>query len=310
LTEHSIGAQGGRAVAGALSLSAGVLVFSFQDLIVKWVAGTYPIHEVIVLRSLVAMPLLVLFVRVELGGLMGIRSRRWGALLLRGTILLVCYIAFYLSLPAMPLASAVALSFSSPLFIAALAGPMLGERVGVARWIAVLVGFAGAVVIIRPDGGVLEPAALLPLLSALTYAVGQILARRLGVTEASSVMATYQNGAFILIGGAMAVVLGGGRFAAEGHPSVEFLLRGWVMPPAFDLAILLAGGLVAGTGAFLLTHAYRIAEANVIAPFEYTSLIWASAWGYFVWGETLEPRTILGMAMILGASLYVLRKVR
>lgn len=294
---------------GTLSLCAGVLVFSVQDVIVKWVAGTYPIHEVVVLRSLVALPLLLAMVRYE-AGLRAVRTRRLGRLVARGALLLVCYTSFYLSLPAMPLASAVALSFSSPLIITALAGPMLGEKVGPDRWLAVLVGFAGVLVIVRPDEGVLEPAALLPLLSALTYALGQLLTRRLGVTEPSSVMAFYQNCVFIAGGALMAAVLGTGRLAAGGHPSAEFLLRAWAMPPPIDLAILLGGGLVAGTGAFLLTHAYRVAEANAIAPFEYTSLVWASAWGFALWDEVPGFGTLAGIALILCAGLYVLRSRR
>ncbi len=291
---------------GILALCVGVLVFSLQDVIIKWIAGSYPIHQVMVLRSLVALPLLVVMVRFE-AGLPALRARRPGILALRGFILLVCYTAFYLSLPALPLATAVALSFSSPLFIAALAGPMLGERLAPSRWLAVLFGFAGVMVVVRPGAGVFDVAAILPLLGAATYALAQILARRFGRDDASSVMALYQNGVFLLGGGILAAILGSGWVTGVTHPSVAFLVRPWVMPPALDLAMLLATGAIAGAGAYLLTHAYRIAEANAVAPFEYTSLIWATLWGYLVWTEVPDGATILGIAMILGASLYVSR---
>ena len=309
-TEDSMTAAGvsqpGTRRAGAFALSAGVLVFSLQDVIIKWIAGGYPIHQVMVLRSLVALPLLLVIVRFE-AGLPALRARRPGMLALRGLILLVCYTSFYLSLPALPLATAVALSFSSPLFIAALAGPMLGERVPPRRWAAILFGFAGVLVVVRPGVGVFEAAAVLPLIGAATYALAQILARRLGSTDASSVMALYQNGVFLLGGALLAVTLGGGWLEGPMHPSVAFLVRPWALPPVPDLALLLATGAIAGLGAFLLTHAYRIAEANAIAPFEYTSLIWAVLWGYAIWAEVPDAATFLGIAMILGASIYVSR---
>jgi drug/metabolite transporter (DMT)-like permease len=291
---------------GVASLCAGVAIFSLQDVIVKWLAGDYPIHEIMVIRSLVAMPLLLAFVRFE-SGWSALRTRRLGMLLARGAILLVCYTTYYLAVPALPLATVVSISFSSPLFIAALAGPVLGERVGPGRWCAIAVGFAGVLVVARPSGGALEPAALLAVSSALAYAVGQVLSRRLGVTETSSVMAFFQNGMFIAGGAVMAVTLGGGWFTGGGHPSVEFLVRPWVMPTPGDALILVAGGFVAGTGAWCLTHAYRVSEVNVVAPFEYTALVWAAAWGFLIWGEVPGVATLAGIALVLGASLYVLR---
>lgn len=293
-------------IAGILSLCAGVAVFSLQDVIVKWLSGGYPIHQIIVIRSLVALPLLLVIVHFEVG-LRALRTRRLGMLALRGAILLACYTTFYLSVAALPLATAVAISFSSPLFIAALAWPVLGERVGARRLAAIVVGFMGVLVVARPGHGVFEPAAALAIVSALFYALGQVLSRRLGVTEPSSVMATYQNGVFIVVGTLMSLALGSGWAAGDGHPSLEFLVRAWIVPSWGDAAILLAGGLVAGTGAWLLTRAYSMTEVNTVAPFEYTALAWGTFWGFAIWREVPDAFTLAGIALLLGASFYVLR---
>ncbi|MBM3582903.1 MAG: DMT family transporter [Alphaproteobacteria bacterium] len=136
----------GRQLAGIVCLCAGVAAFSLQDILVKWLSGSYPIHQVIVIRSLVALPLLLIFVHYE-AGILALRARRPGMLALRGAILLACYTTFYLSVAGLPLATPVALSFFSPLFIAALAWPMLGERVGIRRLLSIVVGFASVLVV-------------------------------------------------------------------------------------------------------------------------------------------------------------------
>jgi drug/metabolite transporter (DMT)-like permease len=193
------------------------------------------------------------------------------------------------------------------LFIAALAWPMLGERVGIGRLLAIVVGFAGVLVVARPSDGAFEPAAGLAVLSAAFYAVGQVLSRRLGVAAPSSVMALYQNCVFIAGGATMAAVVGSGLLGTSDHPSAAFLLRSWVVPPLTDGLLLLGGGIVAGTGAWLLTRAYAMTEVNTVAPFEYTALAWGTLWGYVLWNEIPDVWVFAGIALVLGSSFYVLR---
>jgi len=300
---------GRRTLLGALSLAGGVACFSIQDVVMKAVAGTYPVHEALAIRSMAAMPLLLVFAHLDMG-LRSLLTPRMALMLLRGLVMLTCYTCYYLAIPALPLADCVALSFTGPLFIVALAGPFLGERVGLGRWLAVLTGFAGVLIIVRPTGGAVEPAALLPIMGAATYALGQLLARRFAGQEPTSVMAFYQNVVFLTGGLAMGAVLGDGLFAASAHPSMLFLLQPWSVPAWWDLALMLGMGCFAAAGVWLLTNAYRIAEANAVAPLEYTGLIWAIGWGYFLWGEVPGWETYVGVAVVLGAGLYVLRTGR
>lgn len=291
---------------GVLCLCTGVATFSLQDIVIKMTSGSYPVHQVMVIRSLVAAPLLLFLIHMEVG-IRSLVTPRARLLALRGATLIVSYGAYYLAFPAMPLAAAVSLWFVAPLAITAIAGIMLGEGVGLGRWLAVAVGFAGVLVIMRPGAGVMDAAAILPVAAAVTYAFAQVMARRLGVTERASVMGFYQNGAFFVGAVVLSLVFGTGAFAGASHPSMAFLTRAWAVPDWIDLLLLAACGPIAALGVVLLSNAYRIAEASRVAPFEYTGLIWGVLWGYVFWSEIPAWTTIAGIALLLGAGLYVMR---
>jgi drug/metabolite transporter (DMT)-like permease len=294
---------------GILFLCAGALVFSLQDAVIKWVSGNYPLPQVLAIRALVAFAPLFLLLRLD-GGIAGLRTRQPGLQLLRGALLLGAYACYYLAIAAIPLAEAVSLSFSAPLFIVALSGPFLGERIGVSRWLAVIVGFIGVLVICRPGRAAIDPAALLTVAGAVFYAAAAIMGRRLGATARASVMAFYQNIVFLAGALVMGALAGHGGAAEFSHASLQFLLRGWVMPDLVDFLLIASTGLVAAVASWCLTHAYRIAEANVVAPFEYSSIIWGVLWGFLVWGEVPTLYTLAGVLLIVGAGLYVLRAAR
>ena len=288
-------------------LTAGIGIFSLQDVIIKLISGAYPLHEVMVVRSIVAMPLLLAFVALG-GGLRLILSPRWRMLLLRGALMFIAYFAYYLGLASLPLATSVSLYFASPLFITVLSVWMLAEQVGPRRWAAVLVGFAGVLIMVRPGGALFAWAALLPVFAGLSYAVSQVTARKLGELESAAVMATYGNIVFLGVGVLLALVFGGGAFANESDPSLAFLVRGWTWPTAFDVSLMLACGLIAAVGLVLLTEAYRATEANIVAPFEYTALVWGVLYGWLIWREAPDAVGWAGMAVIIGAGLYLLRR--
>jgi drug/metabolite transporter (DMT)-like permease len=296
-------------LAGILLLCTGALVFSLQDVVIKGISGTYPVAQILAVRSVVALVPLVVLLRLD-GGLAGLRTRRLPCHLLRGLFLFLSYTAYYLAIAAVPLAEAVALFYSAPLFIVALSVPLLQERVAPRQWLAVLVGFAGVVVVCRPGVGVLDPAALLSVLAAGAYAVGQVMARDLGRTDRASVMAFYHNAINLTAALLIGFLAGDGAFAAGGHASAQFLLRAWAVPTPRDLLLMASTGIVATVGSWCLSNAYRVAAANLVAPFEYSAITWAVAWGFLVWGEVPGPAVALGVAMIVGAGLFVLRAGR
>jgi drug/metabolite transporter (DMT)-like permease len=305
-TEAVLPARAGSRLMAALSLCGGIAIFSSQDWILKYVSGTYPLSEAIAIRTIAALPFLIVMVHWG-GGLARLVSRRFFRHMARGLIMLSAYSTYYLALPSMKLAEAVTLYFMGPLFITALAIPMLGEKLQAKRLVVLLVGFIGVIVTCRPGVGVFEVASLLPVYAAFAYGVAQLMARQIGGTESAAVMGFYQNVIYMLGAIVLAALFGHGAFAYEGmHPSLAFLLRPWSFAQPFDLFLLACCGPIAAAGTVMLSHAYRIAEANYVAPFEYTALIWAAGWGFLIFNEVPDVYTYVGATLIVGAGLYML----
>ena len=290
---------------GVAFLVAGVAVFSIQDLILKLISGGYPLHQAMVLRSFTAIPFLLLLVHLD-GGLRTLITPGTRRMIWRGVVMFTAYTSYYLALAALPMATTVALYFSAPLFITVLSVFMLKEKVGPRRWMALIAGFIGVVIMVRPGGSLFDWAALMPVLAGATYALSMISARKMGNTETAAALAFWGNAVFLAAALVMSAVLGWGHFAAEAHPSLGFLLRGWAMPTAFDLMLMMSCGVIAAAGLTLLTQAYRIAEASVVTPFEYTGLIWSVLYGWIFWSDWPAAIEWAGIAIIVGAGLYVL----
>lgn len=290
---------------GIAFLVAGIAVFSLQDLILKLISGEYPLHQAMVLRSLTAIPFLLLLVRAD-GGLATLFTPGLRRMIGRGVIMFLAYTCYYLALAALPMATTVALYFSAPLFITLLSVLILSERVGPRRWVALVAGFAGVVIMVRPGTVSFDWATLLPVISGFAYALSMISARRMGGAETAAALAFWGNAVFLAAAIAMSLVLGPGHFADEGHPALAFLLRGWTTPSLFDATLMVACGPVAALGLTLLTQAYRIAEASVVTPFEYTGLIWSVIYGWVFWQQWPDATAWAGIAIIIGAGLYVL----
>ncbi len=291
-------------VQAVLCLIFGLVALSFQDSLVKWMSGDYPLHQIVLTRSGIAILLTVYFAHLE-GGIGHLRTRRLWLQLTRGLLMVISATCYFLALAAMPLADAAAIFFVAPLFITALSAPFLGERIGPWRWAAVFAGMAGVVVMLRPGEGLVEIAALLPIVGALAYATMQILTRRLGDTERASTLAFYIHICFIAVGTSFGLIAGDGRFAGSSHPSMDFLLRAWTWPSGFDAFLMLSSGVLIAIAGYLMAQAYRMAEANLLAPFEYTALPFAVLWGVLWWGDWPDATTFLGIAMIVGSGLFV-----
>ncbi len=292
---------------GILALTTGIAVFSVQDLILKQLSGDYPLHQAMVLRSLVALPFHLAIVWWFDGRLSTITTPGWPKMLARGLLGFVAYAAYYLGLASLPMAETVALYFTGPLFITLSAALFLGERVGFGSAMAVAAGFAGVLLIVKPGSEGFDLAALLPVLGALGYALAMVAARPLGRTETVAAMAFWGNLCFLFCALALSAVYGTGTYAGAAHPSLAFLTRHWVMPDATDLALMAACGVIAAFGLTLLTHSYRIAPAPSVAPFEYSFMFWAVLWGWLVWGDFPDSFGWLGIAVIVAAGLVVIR---
>jgi len=292
---------------GIACIVAGVSLLSIQDAVIKGLSDDYPVFEILFVRSLVAISLLVAMAWFR-GGLGLLRTRRPLTHLLRGSLLFASIISYALALAALSLPEAMSLLYSAPLFMTALSVPMLGESVGIGSWGAVAVGFLGVLVIMQPETSSFTLAALLGLLSGLTYAISALLVRRLGATDSAEAMAFSATLVFLAASAVAGLAFGHGGIAAGNTPSMAFLLRGWTWSPAVDFGLMALCGVVAAFGFYLLSQAYRVAPAAVVAPFEYSSLPFAVLWGYLFWGTLPGTHLWLGIALVVGSGLYVLRR--
>jgi S-adenosylmethionine uptake transporter len=181
---------------------------------------------------------------------------------------------------------------------------------------AVFVGFAGVVLMQRPwaDAGSLDVprvVLLLPVLAALTYALNQLMTRRLGVESKASALSVYIHLSFIVVSLVFFAVAGDGRFAeVSDNPSLRFLLRAWIWPEGGDLWVILALGFNAAIIGYCLSQAYRLADAATVAPFEYVGLPLAVIWGWIIFAEVPQWEVWTGMALILGSGLFVFLRER
>ena len=279
-------------------------LMSLHDLIIKFFSGNYPLHEIILIRSIVAILLAVLFARIE-GGFRLLLTKRIWLHLTRGFLLVIANVSFFLALAAMPLADAVAIFFVAPLFITILAAVLLGEQVGPNRWFAIALGLTGVALMLKPGSSMFQWVSLLPIIAALTYALMVIITRHMGTTERASAMLYWTQLVYLAASCGFGLIAGDGRFAGNSHLSLEFLLRAWIWPDQGDLLLLIVCGALLGTSHYLMFRAYLLAEANLVAPFEYVALPMAVLWGFLVWGNWLGFIEWIGMSMIIGGGLNV-----
>ncbi len=289
---------------GILLLGIGIAVFSLQDVILKRLSGGYPLSEAMTLRGLTSAPLLMLLAHYD-GGLKTLTAPGWPLMIARGCVLFVAYTAYYLGLAGLPLATAVALYFSAPLFITLLSATLLGEGAGPRRWVGVLTGFAGVIIMVRPGSALFEWAALLPVISGMAYAVSMVSTRRMGQRQTAPALAFWGNAVFLA--GALVMAAAFGTTGTDTtSPSLAFLTRPWITPTPSDAALMMACGVIAAVGLTLLTQAYRIGEAQAVAPFEYSAMIWGVLYGWLFFHDWPDAVGWLGIAIIIGAGLYVL----
>jgi drug/metabolite transporter (DMT)-like permease len=268
-------------------------------------SGSYPAYEAVILRCIGSTPVLLVML-VSISGLRSFATPLMGTILLRSVILYLGYLCFVLSLAAIPMASSVAIYFTMPFFVAGLAHPMLGERVRLHRWLAIIAGFIGVLIMVRPGASTLEPAALLALMSAFFYAVGQMMGRPLAQKVQPIVIANWQNVIYLMLSLLLAIIFLQFDFSGVTHKSLQFLTRGWVWPPMGDLLVMLGNGILAAFAMLLFVTAYKNAESNFVAPFEYSAMVWALIYGVLVFGEFPDFYTWIGATIVVAAGLLMI----
>lgn len=270
---------------GIALMVAGIFVMSVMDALIKWLGASYPSIQIVLLRCIFGLIPLFAIVAVQ-GGPKTLRTTRPVAQALRAVFGAGAMVGFFYALSKMGLAETVTLAFSSPLFITLMSIPMLGEKVGPRRLAAVIVGFVGVLIVVRPGSEIFSLYALIPIAASFCFAMTMLLARKMADTETSVSMTFYTS-----IGGLIVGLIGA--------PAV------WISPAGGDWPVFLVLGLLGGVGQFLVTASLRYAEAGVIAPFEYTALVWATLFGFVFWNEMPDLISIFGGVIVVGAGIYI-----
>jgi drug/metabolite transporter (DMT)-like permease len=279
------------ALRGILLMVAAVGVFTLMDAIAKYLSRWYPVPGIVWARY--AFNLLILLAWLAWRGeLQRVRTKRPGVQLARGLLLACATLIYFTSLRVLPLADAAAIAFVMPLFVAALAVPMLKERLDMPRLGAIAVGMAGALLVVRPGSEVFTVYALLPLAMALCNALYQILTRKIAGVE---------HPLTSLIWGA---IVGAALLSAV-------LPFAWKTPDQVaHWALLAVIGMLASVGHYLLIRAYDYASATLLAPYSYSGLIWAMALGFVVFGNFPDGWALTGMGIIVASGLFLVSRQR
>ena len=288
-------------------MASGKFLFAIQDVIIKQMSGTYPIHQIMTIRGLVAIVLLLILIHFSLR-LATLTMHHPGYHVLRGLLMFIAFMAFYIALAEISLTTATALFFTAPFFITLLSIPMLGERVGIRRFISILTGFIGVLIVLRPDTEQFSLIALLPVIAAFFYALCQVLVRYARMTAPASIMSLYASISFALLAPIMGWILSGADPLQAMTPSEKTMLLPWSLPGSFDLLLLTFTGVTSALGFMFMSYAYKHAQASRLAPFEYVMIVWVTLLSYLVWAEVPDLATMTGIGIIILSGIYVLRR--
>ncbi|MFI4988464.1 MAG: DMT family transporter [Alphaproteobacteria bacterium] len=276
-------------LAGILLVMASMIVFSCSDATAKYLTQSLPAVEVAWLRYATFVVLIVPAI-VRHGGTR-LHSRNPGLQLVRGFTLLASSLFFILAISAMPMADATATTFVSPLLTTALSIPFLGEKVGIRRWAAIVVGMIGVIIVVRPGTSAFNPAAVFPLLSAASWSLAMVITRKMSGADGMITMLTYAAGSgFVALSMALPLV--------------------WVTPVLWQVALGIFIGIASSAGQWLVVLAYRRADASVLAPFSYSQIVWSSLLGMAVFGNVPDAQTMIGAAVIVASGIYTAHRER
>ena len=277
---------GSNTIRGIVSMIRGGAALTMSDAATKWLTASLPIGEILFVRALFVTAAIGLILW-RCGRIQDLRVVNIPSMGLRSFLAVCSTFLVVTSLSKLPLNEVIAILFVGPLFIALLAGPLLRERVGLQRWLAVLIGFGGMLIIVRPGSQAFQIAAFIPICAALVAAFRDIVTRKISANEKSSAILFYSTLALSLIG-------------------LATFPFGWKPMTLNDIGIAIMAGTFFGLGHYFIIEGYRYAEASIIAPYRYLNLIWAVILGYLLWNEIPSAWVLLGTPFVVGSGLYIL----
>lgn len=264
---------------------------ALNSAVVKFLVEDYPPGQIMVLRALFVFAMVGACVWRD-GGPATLRVSNYGGQAIRALCLAASTFMMILSVGLLPLGDVFAIVHASPLFITAMAVFVLGERVRWRRWLAVIFGFLGVLIMLRPTAATFQMAALLPLAAAVLSATRDIVTRRISATDSSTATFAVTTTVILLAGIGLS------------------MFSGWAPLKAADLWLFALAALFQGTAQFLMIETYRLAEAKIVAPFKYASILWAMIVGYLFWGDLPDVWILTGGTLVVASGLYILHRER
>jgi S-adenosylmethionine uptake transporter len=273
---------------GILFYLAGVFCFAANDALAKFMVSHYSVAEILVIRSVGGLAMLLpvawyFGVALKLHG-------HWGWHLFRVLAQLGDSYCFYLATRTMPLADVMTFYMAGPIIVTAISGLLMGEKVGPYRWSAVIVGFIGVVIALAPTSATFSSGSLIALAGSFMFAISLVITRKQRDTHPLTLVAS--------------------QFFSSGLIAALVAPLAWVTPGLGDLSLLLLLGVGAAACFLMITRALAMAPASLLAPFQYSAILWAAMFGWIIWHDVMTPRIILGNAILIGSGLFVFYRER
>ncbi len=294
-------ARVGQSALGVFFVVLGMALITVQDGFMKEMLERYSLWPLMVSRGVMGVVICVPLILI-MGGANRLSTPLLGFYAIRGALIAVAFALFYAAFPFMNLAEISTIFFAAPLMITIMATIFLGETIGPHRIFALVLGFGGVLIALNPTAEAFQPVALLPFFCAILYAASQIVARKMGDGDTLLMTAL-----FTVLFMALAIPLVGGLTAwilPEG-PETHHVRWDWAIPQGMDLLWVALLGISGMAGITFLTRGYQVASASLLAPFDYTYLPMATGMAYFLWDEVPTRSTLIGMALIVAAGLYL-----
>lgn len=275
-------------VPAILLMTGAIFAFATQDAAIKWLSRDYGLPQIIFFARILAVPLAALLA-YRSGGFAQLRSKRPLLQTLRASFTVCDMLCFTAAVWLMPLADAITIGFAAPLFMTMLSVLLLKERVGPRRWTAVVLGFVGVVIVLQPSGAGFGLPSFYALGSALSFAILIILTRTLTATETVPCMMFWNSGIVACV-------------------MLVLMVPEWRTPTGWAIWIFLLSASIGAVAQFLITEAFRLGEVSLLAPIQYTSLLWATLLGYLIFGDAPTLTLLIGAAVIMASTLYIVER--
>jgi len=289
---------------GILLIILGMSIFSVQDVLIKYLSNNTSVFQIFFVRSIIGLLVISAFLSFTKQKII-FKSEYPILTLIRVILFFSAFLAFYISLSRLSLAVANSLFFTSPFFITIFSMIFLKEKIGIRRWLAIICGFVGVIIVMNPRIDNLNLFYLLPVYCALAYALSMIIIKYTSDKDSvySQIFHLYISA--LIMSSLISLFIGDGSLNIYDDPSLQFLLREWYLSYNQNTIFLFVIGLAGALGFFCLHQAYRIASPPSIAPFEYILILWSISLGWVVFGDVPDSRSFVGITIIIGSGLYI-----